>query len=256
MTRMLTRNLILPLCLAAAAFALPLAAPFALAEEPTPTFVSPQEFAPLDMLPLPPAADSTTEKSELAKLDQIEDARTPADVDHARADEAERDIFIFKNVLGEGFNAEALPQTAALSAHVEADMLADAEPVKDIFKRVRPYNIDKSLHPVCVLKTKNDSYPSGHTMTGYLMALVLSSMLPEKRDAIFARADDYAHNRLVCGVHHPSDLESGKEIAYGLYAVMADNPRFQAERAAAEAEIRRALALPAPANGADHAAAQ
>jgi acid phosphatase (class A) len=81
-------------------------------------------------------------------------------------------------------------------------------------------------------------------MSGYLEALVLVSILPEKKDAIFARADDYAHNRLVCGVHHASDLEAGKEIAYALFAVMADEAKFRAERAAAEAELRKALGLP------------
>jgi acid phosphatase (class A) len=25
---------------------------------------------------------------------------------------------------------------------------------------VRPYNLDKTLHPVCTTKSKNDSYPS------------------------------------------------------------------------------------------------
>lgn len=212
---------------------------------PVPAYVTPNEFDAVDMLPLPPASDSPTEKAELAKLHRIESLRTAADIDHARADEAERDIFIFKPVLGDGFNATALPLTAVLSAHVEEDEQADAEPIKDSFHRERPYNLDKSLHPVCKTKVKNDSYPSGHTMTGYLMALTLASMLPEKRDAIFARADDYAHNRLVCGVHQPSDLEAGKEIAYALFAVMADNPRFKAERAAAEAEVRKVLALPA-----------
>lgn len=240
---------ILPPILVLFASAAPLAAQdagHAASHEAAPSFVTPKEFQPYDMLQMPPAADSAIEKTELGQLHQIEAARTPTDVAQAQADEAERDIFIFKTVLGDGFNAKALPQTALLSSHVEADMLADAEPVKDRFGRVRPYNFDKSLHPVCKLKTKADSYPSGHTMTGYTMALVLASILPEKRDAIFARADDYAHNRLICGVHFPSDLESGKEIAYGLYAVMADSPRFQAERAAAEAEIRKALALPGP----------
>lgn len=234
------RKVFLPLAFAIAAFCL---GP-ALAKPPQPVFVRPSEIHAAYMLPPPPADNSLTNKVEIDELHAIERTRTPADIAHARADERERDIFIFKTVLGKRFNAKALPLTARLSDDVEADERADIETAKKLFPRTRPYNFDKTLHPVCRTKIKNDSYPSGHAMTGYLMALVLSSMLPEERGAIFARADDYAHNRLVCGVHHASDIEAGKLLAYALFAVMEDKPRFQAERAAAEAEIRKVLNLP------------
>ena len=215
------------------------------ARAPGSVFVKPAQIDAVDMLPSPPANGSVKAKAELAELHRIETLRSASDIAHARADEAERDIFIFKPVLGDRFNAKTLPLTAALSRHVEQDERADIEPVKNVFRRERPYNFDKSLHPACRTKIKNDSYPSGHTMTGYLMALVLASMLPEKRDAIFARADEYAHERLICGVHYPSDVAAGKRLAYALFAVMATKPRFQAERASAEAELRKVLALPA-----------
>lgn len=219
-----------------------------LAQASAPAFVAPAQIDAVDMLPSPPANGSDRARAELAELHQIEKQRTAAEIAAARADEAERDIFIFKTVLGPGFNARALPLTAVLSRHVEQDEKADIEPVKNVFRRERPYNFDKSLHPVCRTKLKNDSYPSGHAMTDYLMALTLASMLPERRAAIFARADAYAHERLICGVHYPSDVEAGKRLAYALFAVMATKPRFQAERAAAEAEMRKILALPARAN--------
>jgi acid phosphatase (class A) len=204
-------------------------------------FVMPADIDATEMLPAPPADESAENKAEIQQLRQIESQRTPADVARAQADAAEKDIFIFKTVLGDGFNAKALPLTAALSAHVEEDELADIEPVKQVFNRTRPYQFDKTLHPVCPATAKKDSYPSGHAMSGYLEALTLASMLPEEKDAIFARADDYAHNRLVCGVHHASDIEASKKIAYALFALMADNAGFKAERNAAEAELRKAL---------------
>lgn len=207
-------------------------------------FVAPAEIDAADMLPAPPADDSAENKAEIRQLHQIQDRRTPADVARARADAAERDIFIFKTLLGDRFNAKALPLTDALSAQVRQDGSAEVGPLKRIFHRLRPYQFDKSLHPVCPATFANDSYPSGHTVTGYLEALLLASMLPAKKDAIFARAGDYAHNRLVCGVHHASDIEAGKEIAYALFAVMADNARFKAERGAAEIELREVLGLP------------
>ncbi|TAL81955.1 MAG: phosphatase PAP2 family protein [Beijerinckiaceae bacterium] len=211
----------------------------------SPVYVAPGTFDARDMLPKPPSADSAAEKSDLMKLHAIEQTRSAEDIAHARADSRERDIFIFRTVLGDEFNAATLPLTARLSANIEDDVLADAEPVKDDLPRARPYNIDKTLHPVCKHRNRDDAYPSGHTITGYVMALTLASMLPEKRSAIFARADDYARNRLICGVHHPSDVEAGKELAYALYGRLEASPKFRADRAAAEAELRKALHLSA-----------
>ena len=31
------------------------------------------------------------------------------------------------------------------------------------------------------------------------------------------RTNDYAHNRIVCGVHYPSDIEAGRNIAYMMF---------------------------------------
>jgi len=195
------------------------------------------------ILAAPPANDSATTKAELAELHAIEAARTPGQVARAQADDALETMFVYADVLGPGFDAARLPLTAAFALRVKNDEGVNATPAKEAFQRVRPYNLDKSLHPVCKTKTKNDSYPSGHTTAGYLAALVLVEMVPEKRDAILARAADYAHNRLVCGVHYPSDVEASKLVAYATHAVMDGNPAFQAELKAATQELRQALKL-------------
>jgi acid phosphatase (class A) len=195
------------------------------------------------ILAAPPADDSATTKAELAELHAIEAARTPGQVARAQADDALETMFVYADVLGPGFDAAHLPLTAAFALRVKNDEGVNATPAKEAFQRVRPYNLDKSLHPVCKTKTKNDSYPSGHTTAGYLAALVLVEMVPEKRDAILARAADYAHNRLVCGVHYPSDVEASKLVAYATHAVMDGNPAFQAELKAATQELRQALKL-------------
>lgn len=196
------------------------------------------------ILAAPPADDSATTKAELAELHAIEAARTPEQVARARADDALETMFLYADVLGPAFDAAHLPLTAAFALRVKNDEGVNAMPAKQAFQRVRPYYLDKSLHPVCKTKAKNDSYPSGHTTAGYLAALVLVEMVPEKRDAILARAADYAHNRLVCGVHYPSDVEASKLVAYATHAVMDGSPAFQAELKAATRELRSTLNMP------------
>jgi acid phosphatase (class A) len=76
-----------------------------------------------------------------------------------------------------------------------------------------------------------------------LEALVLIMMVPENRDAILTRADDYAHSRVVCGVHYPTDVEASKSVAYAMIGIIMNNSQFKEELQAARAETRRTLGL-------------
>jgi acid phosphatase (class A) len=78
----------------------------------------------------------------------------------------------------------------------------------------------------------------------YLLAFTLVQMVPENQEQILQRADDFAHNRLVCGVHYASDVEASRNIAYVMFGYMLANPRFQKELAAARVETRQHLGLP------------
>jgi acid phosphatase (class A) len=209
----------------------------------TPYYVDPLLLDLSTVLPLPPAQDSETTKHELAYVHIIEQTRTPEQVAQAQQDDKEEDLFIFSNVIGPRFTKADLPLTAALSAHVHNDEAVLSEPLKDIYRRPRPYQYDSTLHPVC--KTDHEpSYPSGHSMSGYLLAFTMAQIVPEKRQEILVRADEYAHDRVVCGVHYPSDTEASRRLAYTIFGYMMGNPRFQRDLAAAREETRRHLGLP------------
>ena len=209
-----------------------------------PSFVAASQTRADLILMAPPAPDSAITRSELAELHRSESSRTKAQEQQAIADEADESMFLYRTVLGEKFTAANLPLTAAFAKRVKNDEGVNSTPAKEAFQRMRPYNLDKTLHPVCKTKTKDDSYPSGHATAGYLNALVLIDMVPERRDLILARAADYANNRLICGVHFPSDIEASKLLAYVTHAVMANNPQYQKEMAVARAELRAALNVP------------
>lgn len=208
-----------------------------------PAYVAATQIHSELILPTPPAGDSNTTRMELAELHRIEAERTPDQVARAQADEHDETLFVFRDVLGDSFTAERLPLTALLSAHVKEQEDETSTPLKRAFHRVRPYNQDKTLHPICKTKTKDDSYPSGHTLAGYLAALTLIDLVPEKRDAILARAEAYARNRMVCGVHYASDVQASRLLAYATHAAMQANPVYVQEEAAARVELRKALGL-------------
>lgn len=196
-----------------------------------------------NFVPPPPAQDSAAMKADLAELHLIEQARTPQQVAAAKADDGELDIFVYRSVLGEQFSADKLPATAALSATLNREERAFSGQLKMEFHRPRPYQFDSTLHPVCPTTKMPNSYPSGHTLSGYLEAFALAEMVPEKRDQFLARAADYAHNRMVCGVHYPTDLATGRDVAYAVFGALMVSPEFKTELAAARAETRKLLDL-------------
>jgi acid phosphatase (class A) len=206
-------------------------------------FATPAQSGSDLILPSPPAPGSAIETRELEELHALETSRTEQQSAQAAWDDKNETIFLFHTLFGDGFNAEKLPAVAAFGKHVHSDEGVNTDTPKKIFHRPRPYNADKTLHPICATKTKDDSYPSGHATSGYLLALSMLDLVPEKRDAIFARADEFAFDRLICGVHYRSDIEASKSLAYAIHAVMRQSPKYQAEMTAARAELRRSLDL-------------
>lgn len=219
----------------------PAAPPAPVARKPLFVTLTPEQFASL--IPAAPANDSWRTVADVAEMLRVQETRTPQQIAHAQADDTQEDLFVFADVLGAKFNQEALPKAALLSAHLRNEEGVVVGPVKRINKRPRPHQFDARIKPVCKATSNptDYAYPSGHTTTGYLAAITLAMIVPEKKDAIFARAEDYGHSRVVCGVHYPSDAPASKAIAYAMVANMLSHPQFQRELAEAKAEIRAAL---------------
>lgn len=196
------------------------------------------------LLPPPPEAGSAQQRAELDELLRLQATRTPAQARRAQAD-ATISIFRFADALGNppGFNAKSLPRFAELFARLLRDENLFMNTAKDAFGRPRPFLTEQRLAPV-VPRPPSASYPSGHTTWAIAVAIVLADMVPERRAQIFARADEYAHNREVAGVHYPSDVAAGHLAGTALAVELFNSPRFVEDEAAAGAELRQALGLP------------
>ncbi|HTC45555.1 MAG TPA: phosphatase PAP2 family protein [Steroidobacteraceae bacterium] len=197
------------------------------------------------LLPSPPVAGSAQERAELDELLRIQASRTPAEVQRARED-ATVSIFRFADALGNPpqFTRDNLPLTTALFARLEKDESLFMSTAKDAFGRPRPFLTEKRLVPV-VAQPPSASYPSGHSTWAVASAIILADMVPERRVQIFARADEYARNREVGGVHYPSDVAAGHLAGTALAVELFNIPRFDADEIAAANELRQALGLPA-----------
>lgn len=84
------------------------------------------------------------------------------------------------------------------------------------FPRQRPFLYIEGLVP-CVAKEVTGAYPSGHSTLARLYALILADLYPTKKDLLFKRAEVIATDRVLAGMHHPSDIKTGKELGEVLY---------------------------------------
>jgi len=190
----------------------------------------------------PPSPDSDAGRAERAELHQLESTRTPEQIAAAQMDDKREDFTIYSVILGSKFNLAALLAVGRLSTDVLADAGSVIPPLKSLYARPRPFDFDMSLHPVCEIN-HDGSYPSGHAFGGFISAYILVQMVPERKDDILARAEDYTHNRMVCGVHYRSDIEATRRVTLALIAYYLANPRFQRELTDATAELRAQLQL-------------
>lgn len=83
--------------------------------------------------------------------------------------------------------------------------------LKTKYNRPRPYISNREIKP-CIDLENSKAYPSGHATLARAYARVLGIMFPSKQAALMVRADEVAANRVLGGVHHPSDIEAGKKL--------------------------------------------
>jgi acid phosphatase (class A) len=208
------------------------------------SFLQSSEIEASRILPPPPVDNSPAAKAELAELEQIVAARTPAALAQAVSDDATEDPTVYRDVIGPGFDLKALPATARMLDDVMEEQRAAANAAKKFFARSRPWVAAPELQTCAMRGGVHASYPSGHATMGYAVGVVLAGLIPNKSQAILARARIFSENRLVCGMHYRSDIVAGQALGTAVAVALIHNPEFKVEYAVAEQELKAANLAP------------
>lgn len=198
--------------------------------------------AALAGLPPPPAAGSPEDQADrrafldtraLAETPRWTAAQADAELDPAYAPT------LFDCAMGARLTGAPTPALSRLFGRTLADTIAAWTPAKTRWFRQRPYL--EAEGAVCVRTTpevgQSSAYPSGHAAAGWLWARILADLAPDRSEQLLERGRRIGDSRVICGLHHPTDVEAGRRLADALYADLSADPGFQADLAAARVEV-------------------
>ena len=187
-------------------------------------YVPAEQFKTAQFAP-PPASDSDAQKADLAAILDWQQKRTEADCAKST---------LTSNATYDSFWGDKSPFPQPLPAEVKkffdrlsSDLDSAVSVMKDRYGRPRPYNAYPDQAKPCIRKSWGNSYPSGHASFSRVFADVLTDIVPERKAEFFAKADEIALDRVIGGVHFPTDIAAGKVFGDQFHAELLKSPGYQ-----------------------------
>ena len=197
----------------------------------------------MQILPPYPAPQSAADAADLAALRVFQQSGADAMRWTLAVADQELSYSRFQDAFGAPITSQQRPRLTRLLDRIEASMSSALSQGKKTFARPRPYQrmqMDRVCGfdnpPAPGVKSKDGSYPSGHSVFGWAAALALARVEPERAQQILARGQEFGESRLVCGVHHPSDVAAGRLLAGAIMGRIQATSEFQQDLQCAREE--------------------
>ena len=148
---------------------------------------------------------------------------------------------MFSGAFGRMLSRETTPKTMRLLDRSIRTFRLGATRPKATYMRLRPYVFyrEGTLIPRSEEGSRGSgSYPSGHTVRGWGMALVLAELNPERQDTLLKAGYEWGQSRVIAGYHWQSDVDASKLLSSATYARLQASPEYLADVAAAQEELK------------------
>jgi acid phosphatase (class A) len=170
------------------------------------TEIKPQDFS----VEAPPAVGTRIDHQDYLQLLEYQENRTEEQCKLAK----QQWIPYFEALFQ--FSGAVTKDEATLAKPIINQVMKLTEKVTDHYKKLyakeRPYDRFPEVQP-CIKKVSGKtSYPSSHAALGTTAACVLAEIFPAKKGALLEHGWDIGELRVIAGVHHPSDVEAGREV--------------------------------------------
>jgi acid phosphatase (class A) len=197
-------------------------------------------------LPKPPAQGSSQFIADISQYFWGKQQRQ----DSLRAQKAIRDVVsevadmavVFSEVFGMEISAEKTPAIfKVLDRGVNTIRLSASKP-KNTYLRKRPYVYfnEPTLIPSDEDNLrKTGSYPSGHTIRGWGMALLLCEINPAAQNELFKLGYEWGQSRVIAGYHWQSDVDASRMLAAACYARLHSCKEFLDDMKNAKKEFEK-----------------
>lgn len=198
-------------------------------------YLSADALNAVELLPAPAAIDSEEGRAERDLMVALQQKRTEGQVARCRS-EVKVTLAAFARVMGPWFTAENLPHLAQLLKHAEKEAAVFSGVAKNHFARKRPAAEDPRIE-IAVENEDTPAYPSGHAMRGIVFAAIIAQLAPQQQAALLERGREIGWDRVIAGMHHPSDIIAGRVVGQAVARALLASPQFQQDLTAARAEF-------------------
>ena len=197
----------------------------------------------IEIMPAPPAFDSPEFANDVVRFcwgkqqrqDSVRVAQAIADAewfDHAKI------YALWKDAFGLEITETGTPEIWKLMETSLATTDPMRKETKAFYHRQRPFErFDDAMpsHEEDGLRGEG-SYPSGHSLRGWTISLLLAQIAPNRANEIFSRGWDYCNSRVIVGAHWQSDVDNSRTSASIGFCSLQSSEAFIAQMKKAQAE--------------------
>ena len=197
----------------------------------------------ISIMPAPPSFESPEFANDVVrygwgKQQRQDEERLALAIADAEWDDHAKLFLQWKDAFGLEINETNTPEIWKLMETSLATTDPMRKETKAFYHRQRPFErFDDSMpsHEEDDLRGEG-SYPSGHSLRGWGISLVLAQIAPARADEIFSRGWDYCNSRVIVGAHWQSDVDASRTAASVGFCALQNCPEYIAQMKKAQAE--------------------
>ena len=202
----------------------------------------------IDIMPAPPAFDSPEFANDVVRYGWGKQQRQDADrvalaIADAEWDDHAKLFLQWKDAFGLAVNETETPEIWKLMETSLATTDPMRKETKAYYHRQRPFErFDDTMpsHEEDELRGEG-SYPSGHSLRGWTISLLLAQIAPERATQIFSRGWDYCNSRVILGAHWQSDVDASRTAASVGFCALQSSDAFVAQMKKAQQEYKEKI---------------